>query len=306
MAEQEKHILHKLKDYEVNPPAGFFSKIWEKMWGQANLYIPKQDVPTSFVFEGGSSGDFSEKEIEAFKSLRGFGAAHPDFEFIKPGVQDLIKKPPINTKIIWYKYIGRIAAAVLIILASVLLAYLIHSKNKSEPVASSTSVKIEKTPLLPSAPVIQKNDTATIKNINVAINKTGASIKNSPFTHKFSENHRGAIHVTSRNSVIQIMDNDMFGTLVNYQYKNYISLMKKIQKDKRVQLDNFSYLNISDKMYEILKQMYVTRKNDKPTRKARKIKARLLKWQKADEKYFDKNTSKNPLDVIDLSEFILK
>jgi hypothetical protein len=52
--------------------------------------------------------------------------------------------------------------------------------------------------------------------------------------------------------------------------------------------------------------MYLAKGNGKPTRKAKKTKRKFEKWRKKDERYFDKNLQKNPADIIDLSEFILK
>ena len=67
-----------------------------------------------------------------------------------------------------------------------------------------------------------------------------------------------------------------------------------------------SYVTVSEKMNEIFKKMYSTKKNNKPTIKAKRLKAKLEKWKKYDEKHFDTNMQNNPVDVIDLSEFILK
>ena len=59
-------------------------------------------------------------------------------------------------------------------------------------------------------------------------------------------------------------------------------------------------------MAEYLKGMYEVNDKDKPTRKSKKLKAKLAKWKKKDESYFDRSLQKNPLDIIDLGEFILK
>ena len=52
--------------------------------------------------------------------------------------------------------------------------------------------------------------------------------------------------------------------------------------------------------------MYEVNDKGKPTKKAKKLKHKLAKWKKKDESYFDRNPQKNPLDIIDLTEFILK
>ena len=59
-------------------------------------------------------------------------------------------------------------------------------------------------------------------------------------------------------------------------------------------------------MVAMLQEVYLTKKNGKLARKAKKAKKKFEKWKKKDEKYFDKDLDKNPADIIDLSEFLMK
>ena len=83
-------------------------------------------------------------------------------------------------------------------------------------------------------------------------------------------------------------------------------MLAEIKKNNKITIDRFSYVNISDKMNTILQTMYTIKGNNKPTRKAKKLRATMEKWKKRDEKHFDASIHSNPLDIIDLSEFILK
>ncbi len=58
-------------------------------------------------------------------------------------------------------------------------------------------------------------------------------------------------------------------------------------------------------MVAMLQDLYVTKKNGKMARKAKKAKKKFDKWRKKDEKYFDKEPDKNPADIIDLSDFLM-
>ena len=59
-------------------------------------------------------------------------------------------------------------------------------------------------------------------------------------------------------------------------------------------------------MLEMMKQMYQVLPNGKPARKARKAKRRLESWKEKDQKRFDRDAGANPLDPVDLGDFIFK
>ena len=101
-------------------------------------------------------------------------------------------------------------------------------------------------------------------------------------------------------------NNDLFFTLVNYKEYGKEKLFTKALKEKRVTLNQFSYVNLSDKMVAMLQEVYLTKKNGNMARKAKRAKRKFEKWKKKDEKYFDKELDKNPADIIDLSEFLMK
>jgi hypothetical protein len=75
--------------------------------------------------------------------------------------------------------------------------------------------------------------------------------------------------------------------------------------DKTITLNKYSWVGLSDKMTAMLQDIYGTKKNGKPTRKAKRTKKKFEKWRKKDEKHFDRNMQRNPADIIDLSDWIL-
>ena len=92
---------------------------------------------------------------------------------------------------------------------------------------------------------------------------------------------------------------------MNYKENGKDKLFYKILSEKKVALNQYSYISLSDKMVGMLQNMYATKKNGKPARKAKKMKKKFEKWRKKDEKYFDKGLNKNPADIIDLSDFLM-
>ena len=114
--------------------------------------------------------------------------------------------------------------------------------------------------------VSTKKDTTTVKNNH----KTGAVQQ--------SNNDQ----VTGNNSITKhvranILNNDFLYTLTSFNYSQ-----------------------------ALLKQQYAVNHRKKPTWKARRAKEKLNKWKRKDEKNFDTKPVKNPLDILDLSEFIFK
>jgi hypothetical protein len=308
MADKSHDILKNLKDYEVNPPKNYFVRIWALLQNRENVCPPEEDVETSFFTDENTQSEYNEKEIEIFKSLQVYGITPPDFETLKPGINGLIKNPPeANTKgkVVWYRYFGSATAAVLIIVTGIWVLFTYHFKAITEGKIASMTLNDQKVNLLTAGTNIIDSSNKIEKNSSVK-EHLNSHTRNSYYYAKMQEHHNKQSGYGFVANGVKLVDNDVLLTLASYKYVDYAPLLAEIAKNKQIQLDHFSYLNISDKMSEILKKMYSTKKNNKPTRRARKIRAKLEKWKKADEEYFDRNTNNNPLDIIDLSEFILK
>jgi len=53
-----------------------------------------------------------------------------------------------------------------------------------------------------------------------------------------------------------------------------------------------------------MKKMYKTKKNGKVPSSAKKLQKKLVDWKSYDNKSFDQNLQKSPLDAIDLLESV--
>jgi hypothetical protein len=72
--------------------------------------------------------------------------------------------------------------------------------------------------------------------------------------------------------------------------------------EKRITIDEYSTLHVSDKIVMMIKALRETKTNGKPTRKAIKTKRRMEKWKAKDERYF--NEDKSAIDPIDLGKLL--
>ena len=104
-----------------------------------------------------------------------------------------------------------------------------------------------------------------------------------------------------------LVDNDLLVTFTSFRYPEIADHVGKAEdKDMKVHLDQYTNIVISKQVVAMIKEMYQTRSNGKPTRRARKMKDKLEDWKKADEKHFDSTAFFNAADPVDLAEFIFK
>jgi len=108
------------------------------------------------------------------------------------------------------------------------------------------------------------------------------------------------------NHKITLVDNNILATFTDYKYpvlRDYVNEEKE-NKGMRIHLDQYTDINLSPTMTATLKTLYGTRSDGTLDRKARKTKERLQRWEAGDNKQFDPRYASNPLDPIDLAEFI--
>lgn len=104
-----------------------------------------------------------------------------------------------------------------------------------------------------------------------------------------------------------LADNSPLMTFTSYRYP---TLGKDIDNDAknetalRIHLDQYTDITLSPAMTATLRELYDTRSNGSLSRKARKTRQRLEKWNAEDKKEFDPHSIANPLDAVDLAEFI--
>ncbi len=292
-------IFKDLQDHSVTPPPGLYSKLWKKIKqlssGNEHLLEPiLPDTPAAAKTTAAtdekiwsSLQDYVDKE----NTPPGF-----DFKKITEAVKNSKDKPvvPQKNKIIYWIYR---AAAAAVITGIVIFVYTAKT-HQDEPTLSSTqkneltdTIKTEKV----TAAVTTKKDTNAVKYKH----KTGTAPQ------------LGKDQVTGNNSITKnvranILNDDFLYTLTSFNYSQANAFFADVKKEPKISMNNYSYVNISDKMAALLKQQYAVNHRKKPTWKARRAKEKLNKWKRKDEKNFDAKPGKNPLDILDLSEFIFK
>jgi hypothetical protein len=243
------------------------------------------------------NGAVPTDETKIFSQLQGYSLQAPELDFKKILAAD--KKRPFIISMPM-----RRAAAVLLFIAAGTVIYLTTFKKKENGPAYATQGSNNSTPAVKNTDSntakIETAKATAKKNAAVSSSKTtAASIKREAAKTK---NEKAKYNAKTK---WQLADNDAFFTLVNYKEAGKDKLFYKILSEKKITLNQYSYINISDKMADMLQEIYVTKKNGKPARKAKKMKKKFEKWRKKDEKYFDKDLDKNPADIIDLSDFLM-
>jgi len=322
MADTQIDILKSLKNCHIKPPSNLFKRIWRVLkMNKTGSQDLSSRTPELSSGHGGNSNNEEEhyptKEIEIFRSLQNYVITPPAFSTLniddsitnKTNVSS-VQKP---AKVIGLRHFGRVAAAFLIISCAIWIGFnKINSKNDSESAVGNVRAK---NVLFDNGTntVVNNNETVEVKNNSNNENLKSISEKQSliaKFDKRNNINAKGNLKKFSSYSTInshdKLVDNDILLTLVSYNYTDYQSLLSEIKKNNKIELDQFSYITISDKMNSLLKRMYTTKRNSKPTRKAKRLRAKIEKWKKSDEDHFDVNTNNNPVDAIDLSEFIFK
>lgn len=100
---------------------------------------------------------------------------------------------------------------------------------------------------------------------------------------------------------LSLVDNNLLTTFTDYRYP---ALKDYVDAGTRIHLDQYTDISLSPAMIATLKMLYDTKPDGKPDRKARKTRERLEQWESKDKKQFDLHAGSNPLDPVDLAEFI--
>ncbi|MBN9386099.1 MAG: hypothetical protein J0H74_35405 [Chitinophagaceae bacterium] len=106
---------------------------------------------------------------------------------------------------------------------------------------------------------------------------------------------------------ISVTDNDLLVTFTSFTYPAIPAyLTRNTDKPLKINIDQYTHLYVSKNMLSMMKQTYEVLPNGKPARKAKKMKRRLDNWKEKDQKRFDKGSGANPLDPVDLGDFIFR
>lgn len=104
-----------------------------------------------------------------------------------------------------------------------------------------------------------------------------------------------------------VKNNDLLGAFASFDYRNLPPFLSDPEeKGFIVQVDQYTAVIVSVPMSKMIQRMNLYRRNGKLRVRAKKTRAKLEKWKAADTEQFDKSLIKNPLDPLDLAEFIFK
>lgn len=207
-----------------------------------------------------------------------------------------------------FRFFYAAVAACLVIVAG-LIFYLTHIPPQTRPkdVVRSTTTPASTSPAqqqTPTPPPLAGDSSATIATVPGAA--TDSTVTGPTVTNAAARTtHQPSLYIDHRS--FPLVDNDLLVTLTSFKYPEVAEHVGKADDQAMtVHLDQYTNIVISKQVVAMIKEMYQTRSNGKPTRKARKMKDRLEDWKKADEKHFDSTAFFNAADPIDLGDFILK
>ncbi len=285
-------IWKQLQQHSMQPPEGIFDKVWQHILQQQlhpkNSAEWNNDIPTE--------SEINERSI--FSKLQQYSIAPPGLQWSSNGAEK--KESPKKRKFFYLDQFGK-AAAVLLLAGGIAFFWMtVPRKKKNNPGSQiTTTTKVSPT-IVPSSPiVIGANDTP------LANNQIQLKIDQKNIAKQQDQEKKKAVLPMINNSVAAY-ENDFLLTLINYEDEELQQFSTKIINKKKIMISQYSYINLSDKMAQMVQDLCSVKPNGKPTKKAKKTKRKFERWKKMDEKYFDRGPQKNPADIIDLSDFIMK
>ena len=279
-----------LQDYAVQPPPGLFKKLWNKI----------RQLETGKHPGKGSHLPDEDHKLASLKSYVSEEEQPPVFDYKKISIairnQTVIpsieKKKPFP---LFYK----VAAAVLVIGLAGMVYYVVFG-NRNNKYSESFSASLS------NQTGNNSDSSGTIANNTQGADSANLVSGNTHASGGFSEENGPGFPASIPKGNTGEFYNDFIYYLTNFKEETEKRILEKISNDKKIVISHFSYVAISDKMAAFIKGMSDTNKKGKSSRTARKLKSQLNKWKKKDEAFFDKSIKQNPLDIIDLTDFLLK
>ena len=310
-------IVSNLKDFSIQPPDDLYQRLAEQ------LFKPQEEQLYPVETTLGKLKDLQITPThteELFKNIYSKIALTPQEENLSTLKDNKVAPPTDFFRKIWLRITGKqqpgkvvsftkraiAAAAVLLVLVAAwwLITFTTKDHNGGQYATSTLPASSLKPHVTPS-----KSDTGSISNITPGSTKTTASSYASQNTGNRRKNSGAKSSFTLmqiEDEYIKIKDNDILTSFASFTSYNVPSFVfDESQKENvKLRVDNSTAISISEGMLKMMRKMYGTKRNGKPTHKAKRIKKRITKWQKADKAYFDVKPGKNPFDPIDLGDLI--
>jgi hypothetical protein len=204
-------------------------------------------------------------------------------------------RPQSLGKVRWYMS----AAACLVLMV---VGWMVYRGNTAGPRVATVDKK---------QPAIQKGPASLpVSDTLFGQKDTSAALAGKPAKDAYAAARDGISvhHVFSvGGQAVPVADNDLLATFTSFIYPDVPAyLTRNTDKPLKIDVDQYTSLYISRNMLDMMKETYQVLPNGKPARRARRMKRRLDNWKEKDQKRFDKGSRANPLDPVDLAEFIFK
>ena len=274
-------IWQQLKDHEILPPAEIFTRVQDAI-SDADQQLPAPGKGTIDVI---------------MERLKEHESTPPPF--LRAAVEERTKTPapgpaiflPAFRRRLFLRYIP--AAACFLLLLSGWLIYKMSSPKT--PHAAAKDGTVAKTAASGPVNAVPPADTLA-----------AAPTKDTSLLAGPSKQRSGSSFIIDEQRV-PVADNDLLLYFTSFSADKvpaYMTIGK--DNDLAVKADRYTNIHISKNMLGMMKEIYLTKSNGKPTRKARKTKEKLDNWRTKDQQHFDSASGANSLDPIDLAEFIFK
>jgi hypothetical protein len=149
-------------------------------------------------------------------------------------------------------------------------------------------------------------DTVQNKDFN-EINKSIAATPVKKALHKKQEAEvkEEQVDMSVDEYKFSVKNNDLMAAFASFEYQHLPPFLTGPEdKAFTIRVDQYAAISVSQPMSKMIRKMNQYRRNGKLKARARKTRERLEKWKAADAGQFDKSLIKNPLDPLDLAEFI--
>lgn len=310
----KENILKKLREHALPPPPHLFEQIAAEAvssHGEGNDDVQELSLLAGLKRHSAAIPEGLEQQVLAeiaeqqaayskkLSELHAHELQHPAGIFEK--ILEKIKRNGQAGQQGVVRFIKRYKAAAAVIVATTLAAaiYLSIGKDYQEQsTAENELAKVKEEE--PVAPVVVPPADSTRKSLPPVTDHRAlySAMKKENFF--FSNTLR--INGWSYNMGNQ----EMLAAFASFRYADMPAAFweKGVEETAWLQVDDYTAIGVSPAMRDMMKKMYEVKRNGKPTAKAKREKRKLKRWIKADKKRFDKTMSRNPLDPLDLADFI--
>ena len=279
MSDKLNDILQQLQDHQQSPPENLLNNIL--------LGIRENNYASQNRNNITSLSELKDHQLQAPEHL---------YQGITKGLFTAKKEGSIIRMMFTSR---RIAAVLLLALSAWLVFYLSTKKNNTSDYQATIN---KPAPILNKDVPVTPTGKAPAATVSIKEAATIAILKNPGLAKSLNKGIFKNLQIDGKS--IEVVDNDLLYTLFNCDYKILEPYLESENKKLVMGLDKYSSVTVSPRMISFMKTMYTTNKKNKPTRKAKKAIKALDKWKLTDGEYFDLQQKANPLDIIDLSEFI--